>query len=166
MYRNTAFPAPLTAWQRIGVSESRPWLSILYSSIYTLVMTVWVFPLLNLGVIALTLIALLLARRYVLSKLADRHPYLFLQFGFSLFFLAIHPANPMFVDPPLIALTFSPLWYEALAFAVASGAALVATKRFDLDVGETVPVIGISALWVVLFAVLLALPSSIVGVYG
>ena len=164
-YRNTANPVSLSFWKRIGMRDRGAGFAVLYAIVYTGVMVAWTIPLLNLGTIAVVVAAILLLRRYMLGAVLERYRYLGLLVPCSLLFAALHPANPIFIDPPLVHLEFAPLWFEGALFVVPTVLTLFLVRLSRLDVDETMPLIGAMLFWTVCFATLAALPASLLGVY-
>ena len=165
LYRNTVYPAPLSFWKRIGLPEKGAAIGLVYALVYTVVMGAWLVPLLNLGSLAVVFGVVLMLRRFVICSLFRSFPTLSLLLPFAMLFCLLNPANPLFINPPLIRLVFSPLWFEGALFLMPTLLSLFTVRLFQIDLEETVGLIGVLLFWTVCFAVLSALPSVLVGVY-
>ncbi len=165
LYRNTVYPVPLSFWKRIGLPEKGAVAGLLYGLVFSMVMASWLVPLLNLGSLAAVLGIVLALRRFVIPSLFRSFPTLSLLLPFAMLFCLFSPANPLFINPPLIRLVSSPLWFEGALFLGSTVLALFTVKLFRIDLSEGVALVGVLVFWTACFAALATLPAVLLGVY-
>jgi hypothetical protein len=163
--RNTVYPAPLSFWQKVGIPEKGGFGALLYSLVYTVGITAWAVPIVNLLNLAIVLGVTLLLRRFLLHRLFNSLPTLSLLLPCAMLFCAFIPINPISPDPPLIRLVSSPLWFGGLLFVIPTLLLLSLVKLFRIDSQEIVALFGGLVFWMICFGVLSALPATLVGVY-